>query len=282
MSVDEPVQQAREAWEAQDWARCGELYERLAIQAPDDPRVGDWWYDAALAHKFLRDWPEAYRLGRYAAAHAQRGTQDPAFWNLGIAATIRRDWPTARAAWEGFGIAVPPGEGPIDGDFGRACVRLHTAGGAEVVWVRRLCPTRGRVVNVPFDTSRRFGEVVVHDGEPKGRRTAGEASYPVFDELVPFEPSPLPTLSVTVTAAEPADIDALGDLFDAQGFGFEPLANGQMLCKCCSEGAVEQEAALLSGTQRCLVAAPPERAHEILDSWHRPTGRMWTDLHRAT
>jgi hypothetical protein len=280
--VEDVVQQARAAWDAQDWVRSAELYELLATQAPDDPRVGNWWYDAALAQKFLRDWVQAHRLGIRAAASADRGRQDPAFWNLGIAATILRDWVTARDAWEGFGITLPPGDGPIEGDFGRACVRLNCDDGPEVVWVQRLCPTRARVINVPFDTSRRYGEIVVHDGEPKGDRVVGDRTYRVFDELTLFEPSDLPTLSVTVTAAEPADLDALGNLLDAHGFGFEPLRNGQVLCRCCSEGSVNQQAITLSGEQRCLIAAIPERACEILDAWQSPTTRTWTDLHLAS
>jgi hypothetical protein len=243
--------------------------------------VGRWWYDAALAYKFLRDWPQALRLGIHAAKSAERGRQDPAFWNLGIAATIQHDWPTARQAWEGFGISMPDGEGPIHGNFGRACVRLLGHEGREVVWVQRLCPTRARIINVPFDTSRRYGEIVVHDGEPKGDRVVGEQTYRVFDELMLFEPSHLPTLSVTVTAADPADIEALGDLLDSHGFGFEPLGNGHVLCRCCSEGSVDMQPVELSGEQRCLIAAPPERAREILRTWQTGSTRSWRDLHEA-
>jgi hypothetical protein len=60
--MDELVREARDAWAAQDWERSATLYERPAVQAPDDPRVGDWWYDAALAYKFRRNWAQAYRL----------------------------------------------------------------------------------------------------------------------------------------------------------------------------------------------------------------------------
>ncbi|GAA2623166.1 hypothetical protein GCM10010399_63010 [Dactylosporangium fulvum] len=277
--MEEQVRQAVAAWNAQDWERSAVLYEQLATQTPDDPRAGGWWYDAALAQKFRRNWAEAYRLGIHAAAHAARGTQDPAFWNLGIAATIQRDWATARDAWTGFGITLPPGDGPIDGDFGLACVRLD---GAEVVWIQRLCPTRGRVMSVPFDTSRRYGEIVVHDGEPKGDRVVDDRTYRVFDELMLFEASDRPTLTVTVTAAEPADLDALAELLDADGFGFEPLRNGVVLCKCCSEGTVDQRAVELSGEQRCLVAAPLDRVREVLDRWQNSATRTWTDLHPAT
>jgi hypothetical protein len=283
--MDEIVEQARAAWEARDWVRAAELYERLGTLAPGDSRAEAWWYDAALAQKFLRNWVEAYRLGIRAAELAGRGKHDPAFWNLGIAATILRDWTTARDAWEGFGITVPPGDGPIEGDFGRVCVRLNAAegaGGAEVVWAQRLCPARAQVINVPFDTTRRYGEIVVHDGEPKGNRVVGDQTFRVFDELVLLVPSDLPTLAVTVTAAEPADLEALADLLDEHGFGFEPLSNGLVLCKCCSEGSVNQERVELRGEQRCLIAAPLDEARRILDTWRSSPGRDWTDLHPAT
>jgi hypothetical protein len=280
--VEELVRRARAAWRAEAWADAALLYEQVATQAPDDPRIGHWWYDAALAQKFLRNWSEAHRLGILAAANTPRGRQDPAFWNLGIAATIQRDWPTARDAWDGFGITLPPGDGPIEGNFGRACVRLTSTVGAEVVWVERICPTRARVVNVPFDVSRRYGEIVVHDGEPKGDRVVGDRTYRVFDELVLFESSPVPTLAVTVTVANPADLNALSDLFSARNFGFEPLGNGKVLCRCCSEGSVEHGPTVLSGVQQCLVAAPLDRAREVLDAWHVPASRSWTDLHLVT
>jgi len=278
--LDESIEAAQAAFDARDWPRTAHLYERLAAEHPDDDRIAAWLYDAALAQKFLRNWPEAHRLGRLAVAHTPPG-QDPAYWNLGIAATIQRDWATARAAWTGFGIAVPPGDGPIEGNFGRALVRLTGTEGSEVVWIQRLCPTRGRVLNVPFDTSRRYGEIVLHDGEPTGRRVVGEHTFSVFDELLLFEPSPLPTLSVTVNAAEPADLDALAALFDARNLGFEPLANGHILCPSCSRDSVELAVQHHHGTQRCLVAAPLETARELLDAWRTPQTRDWSDLHAA-
>jgi hypothetical protein len=138
------------------------------------------------------------------------------------------------------------------------------------------------VLSVPFDTSRRYGEIVVHDGEPKGDRVVGGKTYRVFNELILFQPSDVPTLSVTVTAAAPAYLDTPGDLFDAAGFGFEPLRAGQVLCSCCSEGSIDNERVELSGEQRCLIAAPFEQASEILDSWQNTTTRTWTHLHPAT
>ncbi|WP_406127269.1 tetratricopeptide repeat protein [Streptomyces sp. NBC_00989] len=276
----ELLKQARTAWEAEEWLRSADLYERLLAHFPDEKASEAWWYDAALAHKFLRNWAKAYELGREAAARAPRGEGDPAYWNLGIAATIQGDWTVARDAWAGFGIELPDGEGPIETRFGPACVRLDTDGQREVVWIERLCPTRGKVVNVPVTGGRRYGEIVVHDGEPKGQRIYGGVEVPVFDELLLLEASELPTLEVTVSAAEADDLEALLTLFTEHGFGAEPASGVRMLCACCSEGTHEQERTVTTGAQQVSLAAPEEEARRLLERWAGETviGRSWSGL----
>ncbi|MFJ3795607.1 tetratricopeptide repeat protein [Streptomyces sp. NPDC090088] len=274
------IREAYEAWEAEEWLTAAGLFERVLAHFPDEERSAVWWYDAALAHKFLRDWAKAYALGREAAARAPRGEGDPAFWNLGIAATVQGDWATARDAWSGFGIQLPPGEGEIDGRFGQACVRLDTGGEREVVWIDRLCPTRGRVRNVPVSAGRRFGEIVVHDGEPKGHRVVDGREFPVFDELLLLRPSELPTLEVTVGAGEVADLEALIELFVENDFGAEPASGLRLLCACCSEGTHEQLRKAHAGAQRVSLAAPEAEARLLLERWAAETavGRSWSGL----
>ncbi|MEU5436067.1 tetratricopeptide repeat protein [Streptomyces sp. NPDC020719] len=275
------LEQARQAWEAQEWLRSAELYEQVLAHYPDEEPSAVWWYDAALAYKFLRNWAKAFELGRQAAARSPRGEQDPAFWNLGVAATIQRDWATARDAWEGFGIPMPDGEGEINGSFGMACVRLDTGGEREVVWIERLCPTRGRVMNVPATDGRRFGEIVVHDGEPTGERPFNGQSVAVFDELLLFEASDLPTLTVSVNAAEASDVEALVDSFFAKDFGAEAASGFHVLCACCSEGRVdwdEASAPAHGGSQKVWLAAPQDEARQLLDAWATAEGRTWSGL----
>ncbi|MGR6317852.1 tetratricopeptide repeat protein [Micromonospora soli] len=273
----ELLKAAYEAWDAEDWAVAGERLERLVRRHADHRRAPVWWYDAALAHKFLGNWAKAYELGREAAARAERGTQDPAFWNLGIAATIMEDWATARDAWQGFGLSVPDGDGEIEADFGATPVRLECG---EVVWARRLCPARARVLNVPTpESGRRFGEVVVHDGAPNGERTVNGQTFPVFDELLLFRASDLPTATVEVVAAAPEDIQALAALFDQHGYGAEPASGVRMICSCCSEGSVRQNTDhQVAGGQRMHVAAPADRIAGLLDAWcaGAPERRSWT------
>ncbi|MET8230553.1 tetratricopeptide repeat protein [Micromonospora sp. NPDC005298] len=276
----ELLKAAYEAWESEDWPQAGELLERLVRRHPDHPRAGVWWYDAALAYKFLRNWAKAYELGREAAARADRDAQDPAFWNLGIAATIMEDWATARYAWRGFGLSVPDGDGEIVADFGVTPIRLGPAGNNEVVWAQRLCPTRARVLNVPTpESGRRFGEVVVHDGAPNGERVVDGRTYSVFDELLLFRASTLPTATVHVTAGTPEDVRALAALFDKHGYAAEPASGVQFICSCCSEGNVSQDADhQVAGAQQVNVAAPADEIPRLMDAWRGadPSRRSWT------
>lgn len=280
-AVRAALQTAETAWDAQDWLTAGAAYEQALALLPD--RLGDrLWYEAALAYKFHRDWDKAYELGKEAARRAEPGQGDPAFWNLGIAATIRRDWATARGAWRGYGIDLPDGDREIEADFGMCCVRIGTGdGGQEVVWVRRLCPTRARVASVPFG-ERRFGEVVVHDGAPNGTRVAGGHEYPVFDELLLFQASETPSWRLTVTGADPEDVGDLQDRFDEAGFAAEPVETLRFHCKCCSEGTLESGGETPSGAVDVLAAAPDEETVKgLLDEWagRRPEGRAWHAVH---
>ncbi|WP_257585596.1 MULTISPECIES: hypothetical protein [unclassified Streptomyces] len=176
---------------------------------------------------------------------------------------------------------MPEGEGEINGAFGPACVRLDTGGEREVVWIQRLCPTRGRVMNVPATKGRRFGEIVVHDGEPNGERTYNGRRVAVFDELLLFEASSLPTLHTTVHAADASDVDALVDSFFARDFGAEPASGFHMLCACCSEGRVDYDETGVrthSGSQTVWLAAPEAEARELLDAWAAGGERGWEGL----
>jgi hypothetical protein len=278
-AVDAALERAIAAFDEQNYGRAGELYAAVA------PLLEDWaakaiWFDAALCYLLLRDWPRARDLGSEAVRFVERGKGEPAYWNLGTAATALRDWDLARDAWEGFGMAPLPGNGPIDIDGGPTCIRL-TVG--EVVWATRIDPVRARVRSVPFDPSRRFGEIVLHGGAPNGERLVGEDTYPVFDEIELFEPSEVATLSVLVTAARPDDLETLEKAFHEQGYGLEILASRVNLCSCCSQSSIRRERGIFDGDQQLFLGAPEPDARSLLDSWvHQdPDARSWANLHLA-
>src|SRR5688572_22354588 len=100
------VREGYEAWEAERWKEAGSLLAQAAPVETDQRQAAILWFDAALAYKFARDWQKAYELGKEAASRAPREVQNPAFWNLGIAATVLKDWATARDAWDGYGVGL--------------------------------------------------------------------------------------------------------------------------------------------------------------------------------
>lgn len=242
-------------WDADDdpdgrAQRLDLLAEEFLRRRSDTP---DFWYDRGMYAKWRSDWAASAEYNRKALdlIPAEERQGEPAAWNLGIAATALNDWATAREAWTAFGIPLPPAEKPdevIVADFGPAPVRLNpsprfigqvaAAGETEVVWGQRLCPTRIQILNVPTpESGRRCGDVVLHDGDPVGTRMLQGREISVFNELMLFERSPLPTLSAEVRASGTEEVEALiEEIEQTPGFAAEDWTqNLQILCAACSE-----------------------------------------------
>lgn len=284
----------------------GDFVQQLALLetiTETHPEVSWGWYDLGLRLKWQGDWPRSRDANLRALPLLDDPVGAPEAWNLGIAATVLRDWPTARRAWAAFGIRLPDAvdSDPIVGDFGltpirlnpdarfsrtrvadrRHAVRATAAGGAkvtvatEVVWARRLCPARAQVVNVPLpESGHRFGDVILHDGDSVGKRRLGDSERPVFNEIEVFEPGPHATLTTVIDEPSPGDLQVVQDRFDERGYALEQWThNIGPLCKACSEN---NDTALhdhstdgepLDGTVTLGVAAPADEALALLDEW---------------
>jgi hypothetical protein len=283
--VGDAAKRAYAAWEAEDWDRAAtlltELLDVAAHEGLDEAsgraQAAAWTFDLALAHKLRRDWPAAREAGRRAAELAGTDRGEPAWWNLGIAATALHDWPLARECWARYGVEVAPGDGPPDGDLGQTPVRIRTAEGAEVVWCRRLDPARARVLSVPVAGSgRRWGEVVLHDGVPNGSRVVDGDEWPVFDEIELWQPSDVEVQSVQVRVAGEADLVALHELADAAEVPVERWDTVARVCQACSEGRLDRAADHEHGADapgdgfgrfRLGVAADRGRTERLLAEW---------------
>ena len=215
------------------------LYERALALAPDHATTH---YNLGLVYKYRGAWAESLHHNRRASD--LREGYEPANWNMGIAATALRDWPAAREAWRRAGIELPPGEGPIEGDFGQTPVRLNPDADAEVVWARRIDPVRAVIESIPFpDSGFREGDVVLHDGAPVGKRQRGERLYSVFNVLEMFEASANSTFEIEVRARDAADLEALTTALEAAQVCHEVWTNNiEILCKACSEGVPHDHA----------------------------------------
>jgi hypothetical protein len=252
-------------------------------------RTPNWaggWFDLGLIAKLRHDWSGCREANERALALGDGTPGDPAAWNLGIAATALGDWEAARRAWAAFGAEVEPGEGPIHGSLGQVAIRLNPASrrpgerrlvidgaqrGTEVVWADRLSPAHAVVTSVPLpESGHRYGDVVLHDGEPTGsRQLADGAGVPVFDELERLEPAAQPATVVTVSAPTAADATALLDAVAAAGLRAEDWTDSlRPLCAACSNGDVHDHApAQWQPARTVAIAGDAGPVAEILDRW---------------
>lgn len=203
------------------------------------------WADRAVAAKHAGELSECFDASLRAIAAAGEDADAGLYWNLGIAATALADWPRARSAWKQCGLEVPGTEGPIHWKLGAVPIRIAPAHSPEVVWCERICPARAIIRSVPLpETGRRTGDVVLHDGEPRGTRLWRGQELAVFDELALLEQSPARTRVVQIEAPAPADVQALHDLLAGVVEAFEDwTASIELLCKACSEGTPHEHPA---------------------------------------
>ncbi|QDH70358.1 tetratricopeptide repeat protein [Marilutibacter alkalisoli] len=238
----------KEAYDAMDRGALAESsrhFEALLQREPDDPY---YHYMRGLAHKYMLDWPVALRHNLRAIELSDEAGEAE-HWNAAIAATALGDWPQVRRLWTACGIRVPEGEGSIVDDYGVAVVRLNPWHGGETVFIRRIDPVRGRLLNVPLpESGHRFGDIVLHDGAATGHRFDGEHKVPVFNELQRLVPSEFQTFVVFVNCDSRDDLQALLDA-TAPGIGYAEdwTETVRYYCMRCSYGTPHQHDADDSG-----------------------------------
>lgn len=268
---------------------AADAYRRAVELAPAD--ISAWW-NLGLVSKRLRRWDECLGCNERVVALEPVGEAawmgEGARWNLGIAATALRNWTTARAAWRGYSIDIPAGDGPLEMELGLVCVRLNPDADAEVVWCERIDPARAIIRNIPLpESGHRWGDYVLHDGEQRGERVVGGQAFAVFDELERWQASEVPTATVQLSAPSPEDARALVELFEENGLGAEDWTGSvELLCRACSEGRPHEHGAPDAADWRPErlfgLAAPRGVAEALLERWAgRSPGCRYASLEMA-
>lgn len=232
------------AYAAMDRGALSEASREFEALLQLEPGDRYYHYMRGLAHKYLLDWPTSLRHNLQAIELADEMGESE-HWNAAIAATALGEWNQVRRLWTACGIHVPEGDGPIDGDYGVAVVRLNPWHGGETLYMRRIDPVRARLLNVPLpESGHRFGDIVLHDGASTGRRHDGEREVPVFNELARLVPSEFQTFAVFVGCDSPGDLQALLDA-TAPGVGYTEDWTDTITYYCmrCSYGTPHEHAA---------------------------------------
>jgi tetratricopeptide (TPR) repeat protein len=246
------------------------------------------WFDLGLLYKRARRWDESLRCNLRATLLARGHDDDGAFWNLGIAATALGDWARAREAWRRFGLDAP-GSGPIELPLGPVPIRLDPDGNAEIVWCRRIDPARAIIESIPLpESGRRYHDLLLHDGAPRGYREVDGMPVPVFDEIELLQASTCSTFRVTVEAPDEAAVDALRESLGAEEMSVEDwTATVRRLCKACSEGTPHDHhrpssSGWAPSRELGLAAVDEGRADALLGEWAAAApGRSRGKLTRA-
>jgi hypothetical protein len=200
----------------------------------------DWaspWWQLTVGYKHAGRWQDVLRAHDRVMALSPDDAEGPT-WNAGIAATALGLWPRARAAWTAAGIELPPGEGPIEMGLGPTPIRVAPETDPEVVWCDRLDPCRARIRSVPLpDSGRRYDDLLLHDGEPRGTRQFRGRAVAVFDELAVLEASAFGTWEVVVRAGHPEELAALLEELHEAELNVEDWTDSvRVLCAQCSLG----------------------------------------------
>lgn len=246
-----------------------------------NPLAAGAWVNYAIALKHSRYWEECLAACDRALELAPQGFEGTC-WNAGIAATALERWGRARRAWRSYGIDVPDGEleEPLQMmGIGHAGVRVAIDSEPEVVFCERIDPCRARIVSVPLpESDRRFGDVVLHDGERRGERELATRKIPVFDELALVSRGTYETWKVTLECEHPSERDELLALFDGVDGAVEDWTeNLTYLCAQCSAGVPHDDhpapaAAPWQAVRKIGIAVPDERELErlrYLGKWRR-------------
>jgi len=248
---------------------------RAATVADDSWSVP--WFNLGLVYKYQGDWLSCTECNRQALLRDP--TDVGAWWNLGIAATAQGDWREARLAWEGCGIDIPEGEGPLELNYGLTPVRLNPSTRAEVVWCDRIDPARAIVRNVPLPESGHcYADLVLHDGAPTGTRVRNGKEVLVFDALERLEASSFRTYVLDLPGSTEEERSALEDVAFESAMAAEDWSRSvRFLCQQCSVGEPHEvhDRDLLGSRPELAVAAAAEdekRLQELIDRWRIRSG----------
>ncbi len=182
-----------------------------------------------MIYKYRRAWEKSYYHNtRVLELNA---SDEASQWNLGIAATMLRQWRVARQCWNNFGMNYEINDEDTAGKIGIAPIRINPDDSAEIVWATRICPARAEIYSIPFPSSGHwFGDVVLHDGAPNGYRVSQGRKYSVFDEIQYLKRSDYQTFSIKCKRLSVVDWEDLKKRCTAADIAVEDWSNVQVIC----------------------------------------------------
>jgi tetratricopeptide (TPR) repeat protein len=214
-------------------AEAIKIYKQVIAEAPSNDEAH---YNLGLIYKRQHDWENCFHHNQLSALLDPNFP--PAWWNMGVAATVLKKWRAARKAWGHFGLKYPDSDEEITGQIGITPIRTNPKGQAEVLWCKRIDPVRARIENVPtIGSGRHYDDILLNDGQPNGSRIVEGRKFDVLDEILVLQKSDYLTFEITMEGSNPAEMKEFKRICEGYAVECENwTANTRILCKQCSEG----------------------------------------------
>src|SRR5688572_3278389 len=204
-SLETLLDQAIEASDKGDKDGAIGIYQKILSEKEDWSTVH---YNLGLIYKYRNEWDKSYY-------HTKRAVEldaevEASQWNLGIAATMLKDWRLARQCWNFFGMKYEIIDEDTAGNIGETSIRISPNANAETVWATRICPARAIIKNIPLpESDHQFKDMVLNDGAPNGYRMSEGKEYPVLDEIQHLSKSDYQTYSIKCKPISKAQFEDL-------------------------------------------------------------------------
>jgi hypothetical protein len=247
----------------------------------------DWskpHYNLGLIYKYKREWDKSYHHNKRAVELNPKN--EAGQWNLGIAATMMRDWKLARRCWNFFGRDYETSDEDTAGDLGISPVRINPQTEGEIVWTTRICPARAIIENIPYpESNHRYKDMVLNDGAPNGYRVSNGKEYAVFDEIQHLSCSNYQIFSVRCVLNNENYFKSLQAKCEDADIAIENWTTSvRFLCRQCSEGKPHErhDHELINRADENLTAfasTSQEKLVLVLEAWSNETRIDYYDSH---
>lgn len=258
-----------------------ETYKSILIQKEDwsEPH-----YNLGLIYKYRLNWEDSFKHNLRAV---ELESSDASQWNLGIAATMLKEWRIARKCWNKFGMSYDDNDKDPVGNIGMCPIRLNPNDDGEVVWATRIDPARAIIRNIPFPESKhKYGDLILNDGAPMGTRINNGKEYSVLNELQIIENSNFQTYSMVCDFQTSHYYKKLESSCLEKKIEIENWTKDiHTLCKQCSEGTPhekhEQEPIFKDKMMTIAFGSTSEvLLSDVLNDWSNSTGIDFDEFYK--
>lgn len=226
------------------------LCERAARTVVNlDPENADGWYRYGLFLKTRGRFAEGVAANQRAAELAG-DDNEATVWNLGICATGAKQGALALELWrQKLGSKLELGENGLPtGSWHHVKVRLaarplavrtsrdDSPGEEETVWVERLSPCHGMVLNpTAGELAADYGDLVLFDGAPIVSQQIDGRSVPVFPLLVTLQRGGWEVFRFVASGLGVRGVEAINERLGDSAFLYSHTDSVFYLCHACAD-----------------------------------------------